>query len=110
MLNNYKNRTDIYTVIEELISFYKKNGVYEENLNKIRECFKYHGIMYPFDVLQRLSENKVENWKRFYVKIKEEIKEFKEIETLNIRLYYYYRIFRLKMMRFKQLKKMLTRK
>lgn len=108
--NNYKNRTDIYTVIEELISFYKKNGVYEENLNKIRECFKYHGIMYPFDVLQRLSENKVENWKRFYVKIKEEIKEFKEIETLNIRLYYYYRIFRLKMMRFKQLKKMLTRK
>lgn len=108
--NNYKNRTDIYTVIWELISFYKRNGVYEKNINKVRECFKYHGIMYPFDVLQRLSENKVENWKRFYVKIKEEIERLKEIETLNIKIYYYYRVFRLKMMWLKQLKKMLIKK
>ena len=106
--NNYKNRTDIYIVIRELISFYKRNGVYKENINKIRECFKYHGIMYPFDVLQKLSENKVENWKRFYIKIKEEIDSLKEIETIDIKTYYYYRIFRLKMMWLKKLKKMLT--
>ena len=108
--NNYRNRTDIYIVIDELIKFYIDKGVYEENLNKVRECFKYHGIMYPFDVLQKLSENKVENWKRFYKEIKEQIRKFKKIETLNIKLYYYYRIFRLKMMRFKQLKKLLTKK
>lgn len=108
--NNYKNRTDIYIVIRELISFYKRNGVYKENINKIRECFKYHGIMYPFDVLQKLSENKVENWKRFYIKIKEEINRLKEIETIDIKIYYYYRIFRLKMMWLKRFKKMLIEK
>ena len=108
--NNYKNRTDIYIVIRELISFYKRNGVYKENINKIRECFKYHGIMYPFDVLQKLSENKVENWKRFYIKIKEEINRLKEIETIDIKIYYYYRIFRLKMMWLKGFKKMLIEK
>ena len=108
--NNYKNRTDIYIVIRELISFYKRNGVYKENINKIRECFKYHGIMYPFDVLQKLSENKVENWKRFYIKIKEEIDSLKEIETIDIKIYYYYRIFRLKMMWLKRFKKMLIEK
>lgn len=108
--NNYKNRTDIYIVIRELISFYKRNGVYKENINKIRECFKYHGIMYPFDVLQKLSENKVENWKRFYIKIKEEINRLKEIETIDIKIYYYYRIFRLKMMWLKRFKKMLVEK
>ena len=64
--------------------------------------------MYPFDVLQKLSENKVENWKRFYIKIKEEIDSLKEIETIDIKKYYYYRIFRLKMMWLKKLKKMLT--
>lgn len=106
--NNYKNRTDIYIVLRELISFYKRNEAYEENINKVRECFKYHGIMYPFDVLQKLSENKVENWKRFYIKIKEEIDSLKEIETIDIKTYYYYRIFRLKMMWLKKLKKMLT--
>ena len=108
--NNYKNRTDIYIVIRELISFYKRNGVYKENINKIRECFKYHGIMYPFDVLQKLSESKVENWKRFYIKIKEEINRLKEIETIDIKIYYYYRIFRLKMMWLKGFKKMLIEK
>lgn len=108
--NNYKNRTDIYIVIRELISFYKRNGVYKENINKIRECFKYHGIMYPFDVLQKLSENKVENWKRFYIKIKEEINRLKEIETIDIKIYYYYRIFKLKMMWLKRFKKMLIEK
>lgn len=108
--NNYKNRTDIYIVIRELISFYKRNGVYKENINKIRECFKYHGIMYPFDVLQKLNENKVENWKRFYIKIKEEINRLKEIETIDIKIYYYYRIFRLKMMWLKRFKKMLIEK
>lgn len=108
--NNYKNRTDIYIVIRELISFYKRNGVYKENINKIRECFKYHGIMYPFDVLQKLSENKVGNWKRFYIKIKEEINRLKEIETIDIKIYYYYRIFRLKMMWLKRFKKMLIEK
>ena len=108
--NNYKNRTDIYIVIRELIFFYKRNGVYEENINKIRECFKYHGIMYPFDVLQKLSENKVKNWKRFYRKIKEEIDKLKEIETIDIKIYYYYRIFRLKMMWLKRFKKMLIEK
>lgn len=108
--NNYKNRIDIYSVIKELISFYKRNGVYDANLNKIRECFKYHGIMYPFDVLQKLSENKVENWKKFYSKIKEEINGFKEIETTDIKLYYYYRVFRLKMMWLKRFKKMLDKK
>ena len=108
--NNYKNRTDIYIVIRELISFYKRNGVYKENINKIRECFKYHGIMYPFDVLQKLSENKVKNWKRFYRKIKEEIDKLKEIETIDIKIYYYYRIFRLKMMWLKRFKKMLIEK
>ena len=108
--NNYKNRTDFYIVIRELIFFYKRNGVYEENINKIRECFKYHGIMYPFDVLQKLSENKVENWKRFYIKIKEEINRLKEIETIDIKIYYYYRIFRLKMMWLKRFKKMLIEK
>lgn len=108
--NNYKNRTDIYIVIRELISFYKRNGVYKENINKIRECFKYHGIIYPFDVLQKLSENKVENWKRFYIKIKEEINRLKEIETIDIKIYYYYRIFRLKMMWLKRFKKMLIEK
>lgn len=108
--NNYKNRTDIYIVIRELISFYKRNRVYKENINKIRECFKYHGIMYPFDVLQKLSENKVENWKRFYIKIKEEINRLKEIETIDIKIYYYYRIFRLKMMWLKGFKKMLIEK
>ena len=108
--NNYKNRTDIYIVIRELISFYKRNGVYKENINKIRECFKYHGIMYPFDVLQKLSENKVENCKRFYIKIKEEINRLKEIETIDIKIYYYYRIFRLKMMWLKGFKKMLIEK
>ena len=106
--NNYKNRTDIYIVLRELISFYKRNEAYEENINKVRACFKYHGIMYPFDVLQKLSENKVENWKRFYIKIKEEIDSLKEIETIDIKTYYYYRIFRLKMMWLKKLKKMLT--
>lgn len=108
--NNYKNRTDIYIVIRELIFFYKRNGAYEENINKIRECFKYHGIMYPFDVLQKLSENKVKNWKRFYRKIKEEIDKLKEIETIDIKIYYYYRIFRLKMMWLKRFKKMLIEK
>lgn len=106
--NNYKNRTDIYSVIRALISFYKRNGVYEENINKVRECFKYHGIMYPFDVLQRLSENKVKNWKNFYLKIKEEIDSLKEIETVDIKVYYYYRVFRLKMMWLKRVKKLLT--
>ncbi|MGL5279831.1 MAG: glycosyltransferase family 2 protein [Cetobacterium sp.] len=106
--NNYKNRTDIYIVIRELISFYKRNGVYEKNVNKVRECFKYHGIIYPFDVLQKLSENKVENWKRFYIKIKEEINSLKEIATVDIKIYYCYRVFRLKMIWLKRLKKMLT--
>lgn len=106
--NNYKNRTDIYIVIDELIKFYVTKGVYEENLNKIRECFKYHGIMYPFDVLQKLSENKVENWKDFYKKIKMEIEKFKKIETFDIKLYYNYRIFRLKMIKLKRLKRLLT--
>ncbi|MGL4211173.1 MAG: hypothetical protein ACRCRT_06465, partial [Cetobacterium somerae] len=71
---------------------------------------KYHGIMYPFDVLQKLSENKVENWKRFYIKIKEEINRLKEIENIDIKIYYYYRIFRLKMMWLKRFKKMLIEK
>jgi hypothetical protein len=66
--------------------------------------------MYPFDVLQKLSENKVENWKRFYIKIKEEINRLKEIETIDIKIYYYYRIFRLKMMWLKRFKKMLIEK
>ncbi|WP_047380312.1 glycosyltransferase [Cetobacterium sp. ZWU0022] len=108
--NNYKNRTDIYLVIDELIAFYKKNEVYEKNIDKVRECFKYHGIMYPFDVLQRLSENKVEDWKKFYLKIKEEIGRFSELKTFEIRLYYSFRIFRLKMMGLKKYKKILTKK
>ncbi|MGL5950192.1 MAG: glycosyltransferase family 2 protein, partial [Cetobacterium sp.] len=108
--NNYKNRTDIYLVIDELIAFYKQNGVYEKNIDKVRECFKYHGIIYPFDVLQRLSENKVEGWKKFYSKIKEEIDRFEELKTFEIKLCYYFRIFRLKMMGLKKYKKILTRK
>lgn len=108
--NNYKNRIDIYIVINELINFYKSKGVYKENINKVRECFKYHGIMYPFDVLQKLSENNIENWKKYYVEIKKEIKKLNRIETLDIKMYYYYRIFRLKMLWLKPLKKILTRK
>lgn len=108
--NNYKNRTDIYLVIDELIKFYKENDVYEKNIDKVRECFKYHGIMYPFDVLQRLSENKIEGWKRFYLKIKEEIDRFEELKTFEIRCYYYFRILRLKMIGLKKYKKILTRK
>ena len=108
--NNYKNRTDIYLVLDELISFYKKNEVYEKNIDKVRECFKYHGIMYPFDVLQRMSENRIENWKDFYSKIKKEINRFEELKTFKIKSYYYFRIFRLKMMVLKKYKKILTRK
>ncbi|WP_432204877.1 glycosyltransferase [Cetobacterium somerae] len=108
--NNYKNRTDIYIVIDELVKFYKENNVYQENINKVRECFKYHGIIYPFDVLQKMSENKVKDWKRFYLKIKEEIGKFKYLETIDIKICYYYRIFRLKMMWLKRYKKMLMAK
>ncbi|MGL4946332.1 MAG: glycosyltransferase [Cetobacterium sp.] len=107
--NNYKNRTDIYIVLDELIAFYKKNEVYNKNLDKIRECFKYHGIMYPFDVLQKMNENKIENWKLFYKDIKKNINRFKELKTLDNQLYYYYRIIRLKMIFLKKYKKILIR-
>lgn len=102
--NNYKNRTDIYIVLEKLIEFYKMNGQYEENIKKIQECLLYHGIIYPFDVLQKMKENKIDNWKKIYEEIRKNIKKFKNLETLEIKKYYFYRRFRLKMMFLKKYK------
>ncbi|MGL4999193.1 MAG: glycosyltransferase family 2 protein [Cetobacterium sp.] len=107
--NNYKNRTDIYIVIDELVSFYKKNEVYYKNIDKIRECFKYHGIIYPFDVLQKLNENKIKDWQQFYKIVKKNINRFKNLKTLDIQLCYYYRIIRLRMIFLKKYKKILIR-
>lgn len=108
--NNYKNRLDIYIVIGELIKFYKTNGTYIENKKNIEDCFKYHGIKYPFDVIQKLKEERVENWRSFYKKVKMEIQKFKIQRTLNINIYYFYRIFRLKFILLKKYKKIFIKK
>ncbi|MEG1583346.1 MAG: hypothetical protein RR344_05300, partial [Cetobacterium sp.] len=102
--NNYRNRTDIYIVLEKLIEFYKMNGQYEENIKKIQECLLYHGIMYPFDVLQKMKENKIDEWEKIYEEVRKNIKKFKKLETLEIKKYYFYRRFRLKMMFLKKYK------
>ena len=107
--NNYKNRTDIYIVLEKLIDFYKMNGCYEKNFKKIQECFLYHGIIYPFDVLQKIKENKVDGWERIYKDIKNNIKNFKKLESIEIKGYYLYRVFRLKMIVLKKYKKKLLK-
>ncbi|MEG0299849.1 MAG: glycosyltransferase family 2 protein [Cetobacterium sp.] len=102
--NNYRNRTDIYIVLEKLIEFYKMNGQYEENIKKIQECLLYHGIMYPFDVLQKMKENKIDEWEKIYEEVRKNIKKFKKLETLEIKKYYFYRRSRLKMMFLKKYK------
>lgn len=105
--NNYKNRLDIYIILENLLRFLKKRGDYEEYKEKLIECFLYHGIRYPFDVLQDLKDKKNEDWKVLYEKIKKRIKRFDELQTKETRKYYGYRVFRLKMMFLKKYKKMI---
>lgn len=105
--NDYKKRMDIYVIIENLIRFVKKREEYTIYKDKLVECFLYHGIRYPFDVVQDLKDKKNGDWKVFYSMMKKRIARFDELQTRETRKYYRYRIFRLKMMFLKRYKKMI---
>lgn len=105
--NDYKKRMDIYVIIDNLLRFIKKRGDYDEYKDKLVECFLYHGIRYPFDVVQDLKDRKNDDWKPFYETMKKKIARFDELQTKETRKYYRYRVFRLKMMFLKKYKKMI---
>ncbi len=96
--NNYKNRLDIYDVIDEMIKFSKNKNIYEAVFSEIEKSYKFHGIAYPFDILQRLKENSDPEFKKAYKAIKNGIKRFNYLQNLHIKVYYIYRKFRLQMM------------
>lgn len=96
--NNYKNRLHIYDVIDEMIKFSKKEGIYEAVFSEIEKSYEFHGIAYPFDILQRMKESKDPEFKKAYKAIKNGIKRFNYLQNLHIKVYYIYRKFRLQMM------------
>lgn len=95
--NNYKNRIDIYKVLKEMINFSKKYHIYDTMFYEIQDCYKYHGIAYPYDVLQKLKLNNNKDFKNLRKEIELHIKSFKFLENFSIKFYHFYRKFRLKM-------------
>lgn len=84
---NPNKRKDIYLVIKEV----KKLRL---NERKLDECIRYHGIIYPFCILEKLKENK-QDWEKYYKEFCFELETLKKYFSLKTRCVFIYRKIRL---------------
>lgn len=85
---NPDKKKEIYKALKEI----KKIGV---TYKEFDECVRYHGIIYPFGLIEKIKEEKGE-WKEYQKEFLQEIKCFKEELSLKTKATLLYRRIRVK--------------
>lgn len=98
VMYNPNKKVEIYLAINEIKKLKIESSILDE-------CIRYHGIIYPFGVIELVKENKG-NWKKYYIEFIEEIKKLENEFSLKTKLVLLYRKIRLN---FVFLKKILRR-